>query len=56
MTDDFMRYCTTCEKDTEHDEGFEDAFDPGSAYGHYTVSTGLYCVVCDTEYEEDDWP
>ena len=49
-----MRYCTTCKAETEHDEAFEDRFNPGSMYGHYQVSTGLCCIVCGTDWEGDD--
>lgn len=48
------RYCVTCKEDTDHDEAFEDRFDPGSMYGHYQVSAGLVCVECGTEFEFDD--
>ena len=51
---DYMRYCTTCEAETEHDELFEDRFDPGSWSGHYQVSAGLCCVECGTELEVED--
>lgn len=48
------RYCVTCKKETEHDEMFEDRFDPGSMYGHYQVSAGLCCVECGTEFEYEE--
>ena len=47
-------YCTNCKRDTEHDELFEDRFDPGSAYGHYQVSAGMVCLECGNELE-DQW-
>lgn len=46
-------YCETCKEETEHDELFEDRFDPGSAHGHYTVAAGLACVECGTEADDD---
>lgn len=47
-------FCETCQEDTEHDEAFEDRFDPGSMYGHYQVAAGHVCLVCGTEYEWEE--
>lgn len=54
MSDDYIRYCTECKRETEHDEAFEDRFDPGSMYGHYQVSAGLCCIECGTEWEWEE--
>ena len=47
-------YCVTCKEETEHDEAFEDRFDPGSWTGHYQVSAGMYCLECGTELEVEE--
>jgi len=49
-----MLYCSHCKSETEHDELFEDRFDPTSWSGHYQVSAGMACLECGTEYEEEE--
>ena len=49
-----MLYCSHCKTETEHDELFEDRFDPTSWSGHYQVSAGMACLECGTEHEEDE--
>ena len=47
-------WCAKCGKETDHDEMFEDRFDPGSMYGHYQVSAGMVCLVCGKEFEVEE--
>jgi hypothetical protein len=49
-----MLYCSHCKSETEHDELFEDRFDPSSWSGHYQVSAGMACLECGTEHEEEE--